>query len=364
MSIVAAALLILVGVAAIGAMYFYAVNNVTEKAPTAAITNLSSGQVVAGPIEIRGSATGEIQTIFVKVDGGSAVSATPKAPDDFSSWSAVVDMTTSGSHIIEVQLVDSKGKVHSNKQSLTVAEPAPTMAPPPDQLIEATGAAGAEVQYPLPVVTGNKADLVGPTCSPASGELFPIGNTTVNCVATHSGDELAASFTVSVNDSTPPAIQAPQNVISNASGEVPTTVSLGFPIVSDIVDGNPSVSNDAPSTGFPPGTTSVVWTATDDHGNFAVAVQMVTVLAGTPDIGNSGNATSNVDDSNTSVTYNSGGGGGGGGGGGSSKSSDTTPPVVTAFPLGGTYSSSQSVTLSANEQATIYFTTDGTIPMT
>src|SRR5438132_6916114 len=72
MSIVAAALLILVGVAAIGEMYFYAVSNVTEKAPTAAITNLSSRQVVAGHIEIRGSARGEIQTIFVQVDGGSA----------------------------------------------------------------------------------------------------------------------------------------------------------------------------------------------------------------------------------------------------------------------------------------------------
>ena len=229
MSIVAAALLILVGVAAIGAMYFYAVSNVTEKAPTAAITNLSSGQVVAGPIEIRGSATGEIQTIFVKVDGGSAVSATPKAPDDFSSWSAVVDMTTSGSHIIEVQVLDSEGKVHSNKQSLTVAEPAPTMAPPPDQLIEATGAAGAEVQYPLPVVTGNKADLVGPTCSPASGELFPIGNTTVNCVATHSGDELSARFTVSVNDSTPPAIQAHVDLVADATGPGGATVSYTVP---------------------------------------------------------------------------------------------------------------------------------------
>jgi predicted phosphodiesterase len=362
MSIIAAALLILAGVAgSVGAMYFYTIN---EKAPTVAITNLSSAQPVAGPIEIRGSATGETQAIFVKVDGGSAVSATPKAPDDFSSWSAVVEVTTPGSHTIEVQVVDSEGKVHSNTQSLKVTEPAPTMEPPPDRLIEATGAAGAEVHYPLPVVTGNKADLVGPTCSPSSGELFPIGNTTVNCVATHGGTELAASFTVFVNDSTPPAIHAPPNVISNASGEVLTRVSLGFPVVSDIVDANPSVSNDAPSTGFPPGTTSIVWTATDDHGNFAIAVQTVTVLAGT------GNATSSdTDDSNTSVTYYSGGGGGGGGGGsskskGKDKPSDTTAPVVTAFPLGGSYSSPQSVVLSANEQATIYFTTDGTIPTT
>lgn len=41
---------------------------------------------------------------------------------------------------------------------------------------------------------------------------------------------------------------------------------------------------------------------------------------------------------------------------------DTTPPVVTASPIGGTYSSVQSVTLTANESATIYYTTDGSAP--
>jgi hypothetical protein len=43
---------------------------------------------------------------------------------------------------------------------------------------------------------------------------------------------------------------------------------------------------------------------------------------------------------------------------------DTTPPTVTASPRGGTYSSAQSVTLAANEPATIYYTTDGTNPPT
>lgn len=41
---------------------------------------------------------------------------------------------------------------------------------------------------------------------------------------------------------------------------------------------------------------------------------------------------------------------------------DTTPPTITASPVGGTYTSTQSVTLSANETATIYYTTDGTTP--
>jgi hypothetical protein len=51
--------------------------------------------------------------------------------------------------------------------------------------------------------------------------------------------------------------------------------------------------------------------------------------------------------------------GGGTGGGGSG---DTTPPTVSATPAGGTYTSSQSVTLSSNEPATIYYTTDGSTP--
>jgi hypothetical protein len=44
---------------------------------------------------------------------------------------------------------------------------------------------------------------------------------------------------------------------------------------------------------------------------------------------------------------------------------DTTPPVITASPAAGSYSSSQSVTLSSNETgSTIYYTTNGTTPTT
>jgi hypothetical protein len=42
--------------------------------------------------------------------------------------------------------------------------------------------------------------------------------------------------------------------------------------------------------------------------------------------------------------------------------SDTTAPIVTASPAGGTYTTVQNVTLSANETATIYYTLDGTDP--
>lgn len=49
--------------------------------------------------------------------------------------------------------------------------------------------------------------------------------------------------------------------------------------------------------------------------------------------------------------------GGGGGGGG-----DTTAPITTASPAGGTYTAAQNVTLSVNESANTFYTTDGSAP--
>ncbi|MBW7957020.1 MAG: SBBP repeat-containing protein [Deltaproteobacteria bacterium] len=43
---------------------------------------------------------------------------------------------------------------------------------------------------------------------------------------------------------------------------------------------------------------------------------------------------------------------------------DATAPAVSASPTGGSYASAQSVTLTADEPSTIYYTTDGSIPTT
>jgi hypothetical protein len=43
---------------------------------------------------------------------------------------------------------------------------------------------------------------------------------------------------------------------------------------------------------------------------------------------------------------------------------DTGAPTTTASPAGGTYNASVTVTLTANESATIYYTTDGSTPTT
>lgn len=106
-----------------------------------------------------------------------------------------------------------------------------------------------------------------------SDDYFPLGTTTVMWTATDaSGNSASCSADVTIVDTTPPTIACPPDV----EGTVGQPVSLGSPVVEDIVDPDPSVSNDAPDS-FGPGTTTVTWTATDDSGNSATCVQTVTL---------------------------------------------------------------------------------------
>ena len=77
-------------------------------------------------------------------------------------------------------------------------------------------------------------------------------------------------------DSTPPMISGLADLVVEATG-VLTEVSLTVPTVTDNVDPNPSVTNDARSAGYPLGTNIITWTAKDGANNTSTAVQKVTV---------------------------------------------------------------------------------------
>jgi len=83
-------------------------------------------------------------------------------------------------------------------QTFTVAdEEPPTLSVPADFAVNATSPAGAVVTYA--VSASDNVAVAGLTCSPASGTGFPIGTTTVTCVATDpSGNQTSRTFHVTV----------------------------------------------------------------------------------------------------------------------------------------------------------------------
>lgn len=82
----------------------------------------------------------------------------------------------------------------------------PVMVLPGDLVVEATSANGAVVTFDTSA-SDEKDGPVGVSCSHTSGSLFPLGVTRVDCSASDShGNTVEQSFTVTVVDTTPPAI--------------------------------------------------------------------------------------------------------------------------------------------------------------
>jgi hypothetical protein len=98
------------------------------------------------------------------------------------------------------------------------------------------------------------------------------------------GNKATATQKVTITqkaDTTPPTITAPSDITTESTGEL-TPVNLGTPVVSDDTDPSPAVAHDGPDDGFPVGTTTVTWTATDAAGNKATATQKVTITQQAP----------------------------------------------------------------------------------
>ncbi|MDA7942323.1 MAG: HYR domain-containing protein [Nitrosopumilus sp.] len=119
------------------------------------------------------------------------------------------------------------------------------------------------------------------TLAPGTGD---VGTHRITVVATSGALSSTASFTVTVTepDTAPPSISAPPDVSAEATGPL-TAVDLGSPDVSDARDPSPEVSSDAPAS-FPPGSTTVTWTARDASGNSASDEQLVVVRDTTPPV--------------------------------------------------------------------------------
>ena len=147
----------------------------------------------------------------------------------------------------------------------------PTITCPPD-LTATTCSNCAPVAYPAPTVVNGV--LLG--CNPPSGVCFPIGVTTVTCLATNPcGGSATCSFKVIVRDVPPATITCPSNMIVTA----PCTTNC-VPVVypaPTVVNGTLIGCNPPSGACLPVGLNFVTCRATNDCGvlvgcNFEVRV--------------------------------------------------------------------------------------------
>jgi hypothetical protein len=144
---------------------------------------------------------------------------------------------------------------------------APVVTVPDNIVVEATGPSGAVVSF-----GSSASDIVDgpltPTCAPASGSTFPVGDTPVTCSVTDS-DRLTgiATFHVLVTDTTPPSVHVPANIVAEATGPAGRAVTFAAN-ATDIVDVTDPVRCAPPSgSTFALGHTQVACRSTDAAGN-------------------------------------------------------------------------------------------------
>ena len=211
------------------------------------------------------------------VDGSVPVNCVPASGGTFAVGTTQVACTAA----------DTRNNSSQAHFSVTVRDTTPPVISnaPTDQTVEASSPQGATVAWTNPTAADAVDGVVQVNCSPASGSIFALGTTSVNCTAADSrGNSSSKQFAVTVRDTTAPTLSIPPSqTLYTAAG---STLLNWTATATDIVSGSlaATCSPASPAT-FNLGTTNVSCAATDAAGNTASAGFTVTVLDnGAPDI--------------------------------------------------------------------------------
>ncbi|HEX8132885.1 MAG TPA: HYR domain-containing protein, partial [Actinomycetes bacterium] len=189
-----------------------------------------------------------------EVDGPVPVTCTPASGSIFPP----------GTTPVACAAIDRAGFAASGGFTVNVLDSMPpTLKLPGGLTVEATSKDGAPVRF-----AASASDRIdGPVpvaCAPASGDVFPLGDTSVTCSAVDAAG-LAASggFVVKVQDRKPPGLTLPGDLLVRATSPAGAVVTYQAS-ASDAVDGPvPVTCTPASGSIFPPGTTPVACAAID-----------------------------------------------------------------------------------------------------
>ena len=223
--------------------------------------------VVTAPANITTAATGSSGSIVTfppataidDVSGVVTAFCTPASGATFPIGTTTVTCTAN----------DVASNVGSASFTVTVSDTTPPVVTVPANIITGSSTVTYLAATATDLISGN----VATTCTPASGSTFSIGMTTVTCTAKDAANNTgSASFTVTVtltvNDTTPPVVTVPANIIAGV-GLNGTTAAVSFTATAtDLVSGSVTpICTPASGSTFNMGVTTVKCNATDAAGN-------------------------------------------------------------------------------------------------
>lgn len=235
---------------------------------------ISPGNLTHEATSPAGAAVAFIATAFDDVDGPVPVTAMPPSGSVFPLGTSAVGLAAT----------DAAGNVATAEFDVTVVDTTPpSIIAPADIVAEATSAAGATVSY-----SASASDIVDGIVPvgglPPSGSTFSLGTSVVSLSASDSrGNTSSTSLTVTVRDTTAPAITVPANQVLEATGAAGAVATFAA-TATDAVGVTSLTYSHASGSTFPLGITTVTVTASDAAGNtssgsFTVTVQDTTAPA-------------------------------------------------------------------------------------
>ena len=218
--------------------------------------------------------------ILVEASGylNNTVDIDPPVVHDLVGVSALTSdaplMYAVGTTIVTWTAFDESGNTASAEQTVTIVDTKPPMVTAPEDItLEAQNTIGEQVV----LGTASASDAVGVSnITNDAPEIFQFGITTVTWTVTDiSGNSNSTIQTVTIHDTVPPSIMAPQNITVEAQNPTSNQIDLGIARTDDAI-GVIEIKHNSPLY-FPLGTTLVTWTATDASGNSASDVQTIVV---------------------------------------------------------------------------------------
>ena len=226
-----------------------------------AISNIPANIKVPATASNGVTVTYTLPVVTDLVDPNPAISCSPASGRVFAIGTTTVACTAR----------DASGNKASASFTVTVQDTIPPkLSNHANLTVQAAMPSGAVIPYIQPTAT----DIVDPnpavSCTPASGSVFPLGTTTVNCKATDAaGNASASSFTVTVQDTIAPTIAIASPSGSYTLGQAATVSFSCSDSGSGVASCRGSHANGSAIDTSKTGSFSLSVTAVDAAGNSA-----------------------------------------------------------------------------------------------